>query len=222
MNKKKRQFKLGDSVRFKDGQVDEDSGTDISGWQGRITEIDDRCQLFLVAFDSVTLKSMSREYMEDCEEKGLHWSMYYIGFDDVEPAEPRDTLTAVKKTIKELAESLAWVDFGPEGREINAILGGAKGERAQLRAWKKYLQKSLKFPFRAKISEWQRPGAPLQAGHRVRVMGIEEIDEWYGLMVVVKKGSKFYLFPLCDLEAIPDRSPNHDPVQLYAVWFANK
>ena len=60
----KKLFKLGSSVRFKSGQKDEDSGTDISGWQGRISEIGVEDQFLLVALESVTLKKMSREYLE--------------------------------------------------------------------------------------------------------------------------------------------------------------
>ncbi len=67
-----------------------------------------------------------------------------------------------------------------------------------------------------------RPGSALQAGQQVRVMGIKDVDEWYGVMVKVKKGRASHTFPLCDLEAVSDKSSNHDPVHLYAVWFANK
>jgi hypothetical protein len=215
-------FKTGKSVRFKDGQIDEDSGIDISGWQGRISKVDDKHKMLLVALDSITLKSMSRDYLEECEEEGLDWSEYYIGFDDVEPAEPRDTLTAVKKTITKLSNLVGWAVLGEEGREISAILNGASGEQAQLRAWNRYLRKTLKFPFKAEISEWQRPGSVLQAGQKVQVIRIEKVDEWYGIIVRVKKGRDFYTFPLCDLEAVPANAPNHDAVQLYAVWFANK
>ncbi|MBX3055566.1 MAG: hypothetical protein KF770_03755 [Anaerolineae bacterium] len=67
--------------------------------------------MFLVALNSITLKSLSREYLEECEEEGLGWSEYYI------------------------------------------------------------------LPFEAKISEWQEPGSALQVGQKVRVMGIDDLDE---------------------------------------------
>ncbi|MCP4362956.1 MAG: hypothetical protein GY796_33540 [Chloroflexi bacterium] len=68
---KKKPFKIGASVRFKDGQKDEGSGIDIGGWQGRIIEIDKKHKLVQVALDSATLKSLSRDYLEECEEEGL-------------------------------------------------------------------------------------------------------------------------------------------------------
>jgi hypothetical protein len=121
---KKNPFKLGNSVRFKDGQKDDDLGIDISGWQGRIIAIDETNKLFGVALDSVTLKNLPREYLENAEEEGLGWSKYYIGFDEVEPAKARDTKKDVEDATADLEDSLGWVYLGEEGREINAILSG--------------------------------------------------------------------------------------------------
>ncbi|HEX6386524.1 MAG TPA: calcium-binding protein [Anaerolineae bacterium] len=156
MTHEKKPFKLGDSVRFKDGLKDEDSGIDIGGWQGRVIKINAKHKTLLVALDSITLKSIPREHLEACEEEGLGWSEYYIGFDEVEPAEPRDTKQDVKKTIADLSNSLGWVYLGEEGREINAILAGADNEYEQMGAWEDHLEDVLTFPFEAEISEWQR------------------------------------------------------------------
>ncbi len=219
---KKNLFKLGNSVRFKEGQKDEESGIDISGWQGRITEVDDKQKLLLVELDSITLKSLPREYLEESEEQGLNWAEYYIEFHNVETIQPRDSEQDVEGTVTELSDSLGWVYLGEEGREINTILAGAGNEYEQIQAWEAHLQKVLQFPFNAEISEWQKPGSVLQAGQKVRVMGIADLDEWYSILVKVKKGRRSYIFPLCDLEVVPATSPHHDPVQLHAVWFANK
>lgn len=223
MPSKKKRFKVGDSVRFKDGQKDAESGINIGGWQGRITQISAKHEMLLVALDSVTLKSMSQEYLEDCEEEGLGWSEYYIGFDDVEPAQPRDTERDVKETITELSNSLAWLWLGgQEGRDMNAILADAGDDYEELQAWEKHLRTVLTFPFNAEVSEWQRRGSPLRVGQEVRVTKIVDLDEGVGILVRVKKGRRATVFPLCDLEMVPETSPNHDPVQLYAVWFANR
>ena len=219
---KNKRFKLGDSVRFQDGEIDEDSGTDISGWQGRVTEINENQNFLLVALDSITLKSLSRAYLEECEEEGLSWSEYGIGFDNVEPAKPRDSEREVEEIIAELSNTVRWVYLGEEGREINAILTGADDTVAPMKAWEAYLQKTLTFPFTAKISEWQKPGSLLQAGHKVQVMGLESLDEWHGILVKIKKGGRPFVFPLCDLEVVSHNSPNHAPIQLYAVWYANR
>lgn len=166
MSSIKTPFKLGDSVRFKDGQQDEQLGTDIGGWQGRIAKIDAKHRMLLVEFDSVTLNRLPREYLEECEEEGLSWSEYYIEFHNVELVQ--------------------------------------------------------QFPFYAAVSEWQKPGSVLQVGQKVKVIGIVDLDEGYGVLVKVRKARSVYIFPLCDLEVLPDNSPNHHPVHLYAVWFANR
>jgi hypothetical protein len=219
---KKKPFKLGDSVRFKDGQKDEGSGIDMSGWQGRVTEIDTRHKLVLVALDSLTLKSLPREYLEESEEEGLNWAEYYIGFDDVELIQPRDTQKVVEETVTALSNSVGWAFLGEEGRDINAVLAGADNEHAQMEAWKAHLQKTLTFPFQAKITEWQKPGSILQSGHKVRVMSIHGLDDLYGVLVKIKRGGRSHTFPLCDLEVVAHNSPNRDPVHLYAVWYANR
>ena len=80
---------------------------------------------------------------------------------------------------------------------------------------------NLTFPFEAEVSEWQDRG-PIKTGEHVSVLGIEMVDDSYGLIVAIKAKHGRYDFPLCDLEAFPDTSPNYEPVKDYAVWFANK
>ena len=219
---KKRPFKIGDSVRFKDGQKDEDSGTDMSGWQGRVAEINDQHKLLLVSLDSVTIKALSREYLEDCEDHGLGWSQYYIGFDDVEPAQPRDTESDVIAIIADRDESLTWAHLGEEGREINAILAGAYDEAAQAKRWATYLGSALTFPFKARVSEFQESASRLRVGTTVKVLGIAGIHSLYGVLVNVKRQYTTFTFPLCDLEAATENSPNSHPIYLYVVWYANR
>jgi hypothetical protein len=53
-------------------------------------------------------------------------------------------------------------------------------------------------------------------------MGIGLVDDLYGVIVDLRHGRLTCAFPLCDLEVIDERSPNHQPVRDYAVWFANR
>lgn len=76
---------------------------DIGGWQGRIIELDPDGQLMLIAFDSITLHRMDEDYTDRCEEEGLSWAEYYIGYDDVTLVETRDTAADVEKAAAELA-----------------------------------------------------------------------------------------------------------------------
>ncbi len=63
---------------------------------------------------------------------------------------------------------------------------------------------------------------PIRYGDRLQVMGINMVDDSYGVLADVKRGRESYVCPFCDLETIDNESPNHDPLQLYRVWFANR
>ena len=68
---------VGDSIVVKPGVKDPDSGTDISGWQGRVTEIQSyQPGKLTVTFqwDSLSLKRMPASAIRRCEEKGLDWT----------------------------------------------------------------------------------------------------------------------------------------------------
>jgi hypothetical protein len=90
-----------------------------------------------------------------------------------------------------------------------------------LDAWENHLAKHLSFPFEAEVSEYQERG-PLQAGNRVTVQRISDVDDLCGVIVCLRHGRTQYHFPLCDLEVVDKQSPNHQLVDDYAVWFANR
>ena len=57
------------------------------------------------------------------------------------------------------------------------------------------------------------------------IHGVEHhcmVDDSYGVLADIKWGRESYVYPLCDLETTDNESPNHDPLQLYRVWFANR
>ncbi|MCB0116565.1 MAG: hypothetical protein KDD84_20850, partial [Caldilineaceae bacterium] len=85
-----------------------------------------------------------------------------------------------------------------------------------------YLGQTLKFPFDAEVVELLFERGPIRLGNRLRVFGIHMIDDSYGVLADVKRGRESYVHPLCDLETTNAKSPNHDPLQLYRFWFANR
>ena len=220
-------YKIGQSVAVKPGAVDIDYGYDLSGWQGRVTEnhhVDEQKKpLVTVAWDSLTLKQMPVEMIERCEEDGLDWSSMGLYASEVQPASPRDKIHQVQAVKAELEDAHHMDHLGEQGRRIQQVLNSAnrKGEIGAFRAWEKYLQTNLTFPFEAEVSEWQESGH-LETGERVSVLGIEIVDDSYGVIVAIKTNHGRYDFPLCDLEAIPDTSPNYQPLNDYVVWFANR
>ncbi len=215
---------VGDSVRFKPGVRDYDFDADIGGWQGRVIGLETEYGTVMVAFDSVTLRGMPGEYIETCEEDGLDWSEYGADPNELEIVPPRDTLADVEAASAELSARHAYSHLGEEGRDMNAILSGVDpdDEMAVMERWGDYLGQSLTFPFEAEVVETLFERGPIRTGDRLRVLGINMIDDSYGVLADVKRGRESYVYPLCDLEAVDDKSPNHDPLRLYRVWFANR
>ncbi len=216
-------FKVGDSVVVKPGVVDPDLGIEIGGWEGKIAEEPGQDDLVLISWDSVTLRNTPDFVIEQCEEQGLDWTKMYLDTQEVELTSPRDTEEDVAQVIKELEKKRAWSWLGEQGRRIQQVLASADAddEMAALEAWEEYLAGSLTFPFEAEIYEWQERG-PFQAGDRVKVTGIDLVDDLYGIIVDLRRERIKYAFPLCDLEVVAEDSSNHQIVEDYRVWFANR
>ena len=218
-------LRKGDSVVVKPGVLDYDFGIDMEGWQGRITEITPagNQETVMVAWDSITLRNMPDEMLEQCEEQGLDWTIYGIEATDVELTEPRDTEADVNQAVKEISHKYAWTYLGEEGKRINRILSGIDpdDEMTLLRAWGKHLNQHLQFPFEAEIVELARRG-PLRVGDRLNVQGISSVEDLYGIIVKVRRGRRRYDVLLCDLEAVNKSSSNYQVLRDYVIWFANR
>ncbi len=217
-------FQLGKTVRINEGIQDEDLDVSIGEWQGRIVELDPNEKLMLIAFDSITLRNMEQDYVARCEEGGMDWAEYYIGYDDVTLAEARDTAEDVANAAAEVAAQAGWAYLGKEGQAINAILADIdiEDEMGQMEAWRDYFARTLTFPFKAVVDESQGGRSPVSAGDRVTVLALADVDDLYGVIVRVKHKFSTFSLPLCDLKALDESSPNYEPVYLHALWFANR
>lgn len=217
-------FQIGQTVRINDGVMDEDSDLIIGGWHGRVRELDPEYNLMLIELDSVTLRALPSEYVIQAEQGGMDWTTYNIGYDEVQPAAARDTPADVIAAADEVAARVGhWLYLGEEGREINIILRDVDvdDDIGLLEAWCDYFEKTLTFPFKAVVDEYQEPGSPVRSGDELKVVGLGDIDEFYGVLVKVKRRFSTFAVPLCDLKAKDEDSPNAHPVYLYAFWFAN-
>ncbi len=218
-------FKISDSVVVRSGAIDPDFDIEIGGWQGRISEIHPagNQDTVMIAWDSVTLRHVPGWVIAQSAERGLDWTLMGIEIRDVELADPRDTERDVAQAVEALSREHAWSWLGEEGIHIGEILAGVDpdDEMALLDRWEEHLQRHLRFPFDAEVAEYQERG-PLQSGDRVSVHSVFDVDDHYGIIVLIKHGRQQYHFPLCDLEAADERSANYQLVHDYAVWFANR
>ena len=218
---------IGQNVRVKEGVMASDyPELDLSGWQGRIigtSEDENGDPLVLIEWDSLTLDSMPKAYLEQSASEGLSWSEYYLGMDEVEPARPRDSKSEAEQMIAKIESHIGWLSMGEEGERIQTVLNTAtaQDEWSYLIAWTEHLQQVLVFPFEAVVYEYQERG-PLKTGDKLKVLGIEMEDDLYGIIVQCRQNKRRYDFPLCDLAAVNKQSSNAQHIDDYRVWFANR
>ena len=218
-------FKIGQTVKVKNGVLcPDDSEFDLSGWTGRIIDlVEDEEPTIGIAFDSITLKDMSEKYVKKSEQEDLDWSKIYLYEREVEPTASRDTEQDTKNVRIEIKKRFEWIGIGPEGELIQSVINSAESFKGWdvFKAWEKYLAKNLQFPFETVIHEYQGRG-PLNEGDKLKVFGIELVDDHYGIIVACRKGRKRYDFPLVDLKVTEKKSINSDIIEAYRTWFANR
>lgn len=98
-------FKKGQSVRVKANTQDYNNPNfQISGWQGRIVDIDkEGNDTFIeVQWDSITLLAMPDEYVEESINEDLEYENYVLDSNDLELCMPRDTEADVHSAQAEI------------------------------------------------------------------------------------------------------------------------
>jgi len=210
---------IGDSVKVKEGiMCPDDDSMCIGGWQGRVFTVEKNDNIVGIRWDSITLKQLPLEYIKKSEEEGLDWTEMYLSVSEIEPASSRDSETTANDVREEMEGKFYWLGMGKEGERIFKIIADADDE---VETWNSHLVQAIAFPFEAKVNDPQDEG-PLDDGDKVRVHGITEADEHYGILVDVSRGRHHFVFPVCDLTVWDRKSPNYTPVKDYCVWFANR
>jgi hypothetical protein len=87
-------FKTGQSVMINPGQIDEDTGTDIGGWCGRVRGFDGA--LLEIELDSLTLQNLPAAYVINSIDGGYDYFAYIVEPKDVSAVSPRDEPEDVK------------------------------------------------------------------------------------------------------------------------------
>ena len=164
-------FKIGNSVKVKkDVMCPDDDSLCMEGWQGRIFEIEETIG---IRWDSLTLKQLPLEYIQQSEKEGLDWTEMFLSADEIESVSPRDSEETADNVREKMENKLFWLSEGKEGERILKVIGNAADDEVE--AWNRYLTQTLKFPFEAKVSEPQDRGH-LQMDDKVQVQGIAEPD----------------------------------------------
>ncbi len=148
------QFKKGHSVVVRNGVKEPYYGEDISGWQGRIRQIEKTVEgvaRFEIEWDSVTLKGMPEEYIEKCHKDAHPWDSSTLWPTDVEPCKPRDRRKIIPSIIRWFREKFSlrrhyWRndferehDYTTRGFDIEKVIWAPKGSEPPTRDFlKKY------------------------------------------------------------------------------------
>jgi len=98
------------------------------------------------------------------------------------------------------------------------------------RSWEAWLTENLSFPFVVRRTDDEDDAyftdvadrEPFRLGHEMKVIGIEQEDDLYGIILKVREGRRIGHVPLCDVEVIEKKDSNFWPVREYIVWFANR
>jgi hypothetical protein len=146
-----------------------------------------------------------------------------LGIEDVSPARPRDKPQTVKQVVEDIREHHLWDHLSDLNPGISELLDplGKSDTLTYLHTWEAHLEKILRFPFEARREE-QLQGDSIAVGRIVKVLGIADVDDVYGLLVDVRVERRKYMLPLCDLKVTDSSSSNYQPVNDYVVWFANR
>lgn len=233
MDELKHQFEIGDSVLVAQGVTHPDLEQDISGWQGRVFDIETGGtyeQLIGVEWDSLTLRAMPESFIEAADEAGFDWTRAYLLPHALQPTHPRDRegdVTAAAMQLSEMFESAGYADEEDEDEitaqldRIEMLLAEADSDEAELERWVTYLSETLAFPFDADVAYFQEQG-PLQEGDTVNVTGISLVDTEHGIIVSVDHRGNSLDIPLSQLEPMDETSANFQLVDDYIVWFDNR
>jgi hypothetical protein len=117
---------VGDSVVVKSGVLDPDFKIDISGWQGRIEEIDDDEETIFIRWDSITLQKMRLGLIIQCENENLDWEVMTLNMDEIEVAMDRDS----KADVLRIASQLKVEMFGDP--RLNAEQPTCRAQQARI------------------------------------------------------------------------------------------
>jgi hypothetical protein len=101
-------FKKGQSVVVNPNVKDYvNADYTIGGWQGRIIDIhEDKEGVFIeVQWDSITLRNMPEEYLEESVNEDLEYESYVLDPNDIQVCEPRDEESDVHKAVSEIEKT---------------------------------------------------------------------------------------------------------------------
>jgi hypothetical protein len=240
-------MKKGESVKVKQGILDPDLNQfDMSGWQGRITDItsDNKSTSVEITWDSITLKQLPKEFIENSIEEGYDYSTIFLGKDDIELTKPRDKESDVEKQKKEIEKNYQHISFDEQEKRIAIIFStdDLSVTEENQKVFLDYLQRNIEkgiiltgmedFPWEEKylFGGWSKKEyeelkktQPSYTDQFKLIELLEDIEEMYGVLAKVRRVTdrKQFILPLWHLEGIDKHSKAYELISDYSYWMTN-
>lgn len=233
-------MKTGNSIRIKQGITSPDyDDLIIEGWEGRIIDIDDG--IVTIELDSKTLSELSENYIIDSIVQNVQYTLISLEMDEIEVVIPRDTKNDVLLKQDELDIRYS---SGKEKNRIAKILNSKDNfvNKDNLQKYYQYLKSNIQTPCILTGMEdfdWEEPYVfgewsekeyeklkltnPSYTDKFEFIEFIDEIDDWKGIRVKVKRllDKKLFDLPLWDLKTVDENSSNYLLVSDYSSWMTN-
>jgi len=218
-------IKIGDYVKVKEGTKAPDFDYQLmDNWQGKVVDIQKVENLIEIEWDSETLLNTPERYLRDLIKEGYDYEIMTLEVSELERANRRDNSSQRREIKAKLDAKLYWIElFEEEEKSIKygKLFRGIKLDNYNdlYQKWKEYLSENLEFPIITKVVESER--GRIRNGAEIKLLDIEDYDDMYGIFGIGKYEREAVTFPICNLEAIDEKSKNHELLRDYAIWFAN-
>ena len=233
-------MKIGDCIKVKQGVFSPDyDDLNISGWQGRIIEIDNNIVTF--ELDSITLSQLSENYIIDSIIEEVEWTLLSLEDSEVEVTKPQDSIGDVLQKQNEINSKYSCEE---EEKRISEILDSQNTlvTEINLRKYHNYLKNNINISCiltGIEDFDWEEPyliggwskaeyemkklTKPSYTDHFALVEFVEKIDNWKGIIVKVKRLSdeKIFDLSLWDLKIFDKDSSDYLLISDYSSWITN-
>lgn len=216
-------LKINDIVAVKPGTKDPDfDNLEISGWQGRITEVDTSNPddvLIDIEWDAATLKNMPTAFLKACFRDGYDHGNMTLGISDVVLVEHPTISDDRSAVIEALSKEYAWEDMGEQGQRIKAIEDACEDDFALMDHWFEHLENNVKLPVTATYIGDSSQN--LRYGDIIKIDGFLDTDDDYGVIGTAKNGRYIVQLPLCDIQ-LSEITHETQALDDYITWFVNR